>query len=725
MKALEKDRSRRYETVNGFAADVQRYLAGEAVQAHPPSAAYRLRKFARKHRVALTTVAAFTGLLIAGAVVSSWLAVKAQQAEALANEKRIEADEYATEAGYNAGRLAAALEHAQWTAASLQVDLDLTEMRSDPRSGVLRLARTLKSLPDKNPFTDEGLAEFVTAAALAKGQEFASLLPPIAHDGQPMVPIGLSPNKQMLLTLGKDFTARLWDTRTGKLIAILRQGDERVVNCGFSLDGRTAFTDDQTSVARFWDVPNGRFRLATEARPNRYNLPIDGSPFVGESGVASYARSAAAIGRDRLLTRQLFAKQGKEDALPQISWKGPVEMWETSTGRLVGRLDEPGTNVARSCFLGDGKWIATFEDNTVLVYAAENGRLLARLVHPAGEVVGHVALSPSGRRVFTVTQTVRAWDTGSWQAEPGVDANIGFPYSVPSDLVVLTDDLVSRQHWDYDSLVGRYVFRLGQPGPIFEAHINPGWNEPNLECLAPGKELVRVNGDVYDTRTWLRLLPPPGQQFHPDLAKFAADGRFVLTTLKGDYVIIDTRTDKHFPVEGGHWDSVPGWSSLPGFGLILIALRQPWGGVWIGGEVAFQAAGPSAEIRLLPSAERLSIPPELLELWAQVAVRGELDAEGRFAKWNEETWERKRQELAAKPAPYPDFPFPGYVATDKLHWLRAEFGEAKTDTDKLRIARELLRRCEVAGDWVEAVRWREAVAQRAPKSAPTPQPVKP
>src|SRR5205085_2151726 len=45
MKALEKDRTRRYETANGFTADVMRYLGGEAVQAHPPSTSYRLKKF--------------------------------------------------------------------------------------------------------------------------------------------------------------------------------------------------------------------------------------------------------------------------------------------------------------------------------------------------------------------------------------------------------------------------------------------------------------------------------------------------------------------------------------------------------------------------------------------------------------------------------------------------------------------------------------------------------
>jgi tetratricopeptide (TPR) repeat protein/serine/threonine protein kinase len=53
MKALEKDRSRRYETANGFAADVQRYLADEPVLAGPPSGWYRFRKFARRNKGAL------------------------------------------------------------------------------------------------------------------------------------------------------------------------------------------------------------------------------------------------------------------------------------------------------------------------------------------------------------------------------------------------------------------------------------------------------------------------------------------------------------------------------------------------------------------------------------------------------------------------------------------------------------------------------------------------
>ena len=70
MKTLEKDRNRRYETANGFAADVQRYLDDEPVQACPPSAGYRLRKFARRNRVALLTIAAVVVALL-GALSSA------------------------------------------------------------------------------------------------------------------------------------------------------------------------------------------------------------------------------------------------------------------------------------------------------------------------------------------------------------------------------------------------------------------------------------------------------------------------------------------------------------------------------------------------------------------------------------------------------------------------------------------------------------------------------
>jgi serine/threonine protein kinase/TPR repeat protein len=66
MKCLEKDRTRRYETANGLARDVERYLNDEPVEACPPSAAYRLRKVLRKHRGPVLAAAAVLACLLAG-----------------------------------------------------------------------------------------------------------------------------------------------------------------------------------------------------------------------------------------------------------------------------------------------------------------------------------------------------------------------------------------------------------------------------------------------------------------------------------------------------------------------------------------------------------------------------------------------------------------------------------------------------------------------------------
>ncbi|MFO0849911.1 MAG: protein kinase [Gemmataceae bacterium] len=84
MKALEKDRTRRYDTANGFAADVQRYLAGEPVQAVPPSTGYRVRKFVRRHRGQVVASLLVAASLCVGLGVSVWQANRAAKEAAKA-----------------------------------------------------------------------------------------------------------------------------------------------------------------------------------------------------------------------------------------------------------------------------------------------------------------------------------------------------------------------------------------------------------------------------------------------------------------------------------------------------------------------------------------------------------------------------------------------------------------------------------------------------------------
>ena len=84
MKCLEKDRTRRYETANALARDVERHLKDEPVEACPPSTAYRVRKFARKNKRWLASAAAIVALLALSAADGIWLLVRAWGAEARA-----------------------------------------------------------------------------------------------------------------------------------------------------------------------------------------------------------------------------------------------------------------------------------------------------------------------------------------------------------------------------------------------------------------------------------------------------------------------------------------------------------------------------------------------------------------------------------------------------------------------------------------------------------------
>jgi eukaryotic-like serine/threonine-protein kinase len=95
MKALEKDRTRRYETANGFAADVGRFLRGEPVVAAPPGAAYRARKFVRRHRGLVTASAVVVAALLVGIAGTTWGLVSANRQRRLAETRATQLEEVA------------------------------------------------------------------------------------------------------------------------------------------------------------------------------------------------------------------------------------------------------------------------------------------------------------------------------------------------------------------------------------------------------------------------------------------------------------------------------------------------------------------------------------------------------------------------------------------------------------------------------------------------------
>jgi serine/threonine protein kinase/tetratricopeptide (TPR) repeat protein len=90
MKCLEKERARRYETATNFAADINRYLGGEPVLAHPPSASYRLKKFFLRNRMQVIAVGVVLFALIAGFVATTFGLIEARKQEQLARKERDE-----------------------------------------------------------------------------------------------------------------------------------------------------------------------------------------------------------------------------------------------------------------------------------------------------------------------------------------------------------------------------------------------------------------------------------------------------------------------------------------------------------------------------------------------------------------------------------------------------------------------------------------------------------
>ncbi len=134
MKALEKDRTRRYETASKFAEDVQHYLNGDAVEACPPSSVYRFRKFVRRNKPAIATMTVVAATLLMGAGVATWQAVRATNerdrailAEATAEKQAQRADQEASKAAKEANKALAEADKANAVVVLLRDMLSVTD----------------------------------------------------------------------------------------------------------------------------------------------------------------------------------------------------------------------------------------------------------------------------------------------------------------------------------------------------------------------------------------------------------------------------------------------------------------------------------------------------------------------------------------------------------------------------------------------------------------------
>ncbi len=756
MKALEKDRTRRYETANGFAADVQRYLCGEQVQAVPPSLGYRLAKAYRRNKTAMWVGMAFAGLLLTGVTASTVLAIQARRAEAMAEAKRVEAEEQRQEAEDNKNAWLNVSE-VYWEAAveaeirgvGARLDADLLEYKADPRVGLLRLARPLNdsvTTPSIGPnfngttFTTfkknpeyVKLREFQAAAVISAGQQFVPLVPPL--DRNEVVVSG--PDGRVCITGTEREGLQLIAIPSMERVGLLREGQERLLRWGFSPDGKTIYTQDHDSIVRFWNT-DGTLRAKTPLRPERFIYPagmkleeinkiVDlvnkivelANPILVSDGVA-LLRSAQPDG----------VKSGRDvdDWTGQSGAKGACDLYSTHTGKFLRRLDRPGRLLSSWEISPDRRWLIYTEETVdeqgkrqpdksiteLVVLSTVDGRELTRLKHPGTKPDLVVSISPLGKWMLTYrvnqnfvetsADVVKLWRTSDWSQVK--DVALDEALSQLKDLTYLnfiTDDLLELSS-DSDLLDG--MVYIGKPGSWTSRKqvltYAPAWDTERFRGELGGT-LLRQERLLFTRDPINRIKAPPGRKYATELAKLAPDGRF--------FENLDTVTEKEVPLP----EYFSFTSHFPAYGQVGWNRYEGWFSLGVGPEMR-----TDHHLVILPDPPKLNIPPAMLELWAQVVTGGELATDGRFEVWDEPTWQAKQKELAAMKPPYEDFPFPGWVASKPHLWWHIRAFMTQNYEERNKLLDEWRRRSGRSRPEPEPDTWRTpGPAQTTEESQPT------
>ena len=400
MKCLEKDRTRRYETTNGLAMDINRHLTNQPVVACPPSAAYRFRKFARRNKAAIVAVSAVSVALIVGLCLTTIGFVSARAQRDRANrlavenaERRREAEDQKRRAEYGnyVSRVRLASERLDRSDAIMVARQDLLAAPSDYRNwewGYL----VGRAWPDEVavdrdkivvPESDRSVSEFwATAPArviktLDHGRDTRIMALTLARDGH------------SLLTGTMDGSIHLWSIPTVNRLYTFSQLISNPLAAVFSHDDTRLAIGDGSGVLFLFDAVTKTELWSQEAISAR---PIRGIWFSPDD------------------TRLVAADGG-----------GVVRVFETGSGGVLHTFNEHATHVQSLRFLADGtRVISAALDGSIREWELETGRL----IRPPETVPSHgsrvsrvVKISPDCRQVAVgyTDDSIILWDRATDQ----------------------------------------------------------------------------------------------------------------------------------------------------------------------------------------------------------------------------------------------------------------------------------------------------------------------
>jgi len=519
LKAMRKDRSRRYRSASEMADDIRNYLDDLPLIAGPETAAYRVRKFVRKHAGSVTTAALVTAALVLGLVgtISMYLeAENARETEAAARIRAEDAEQKALARAEDYRRTLYFNRIALAHAGCRYGDVRRVQEILDACPADLRRWEWyyLQHISDQSSVTLHGHQQGQWPNALAispDGRRLASG----ATDGEIKVwdledlaelmtlrghvknisSVAFSPDGSLMLSSSRDRTARIWDVNAGTELVRFTGHSSYVYSAVFDPTGDRALTTGHDGRMIVWDVATGVEFMTIEAYPGVDAGPVycavfspDGAQIAsgGGSGAvrgvvklwdASSGIELAVLGEHESDVLALaFSPDGRYIASADES--GNVKLWDVRKRYQVRTVACHSTWVSALEFDSDARTLVTASwDGTINVWDATPFEKRRTFWGHRGRVTA-VAFAPDGKTIFSGgdDNSIKAWDATRPSGPLSLNGHAGQVYSVaysPDGQYIVsgsTDGTVKL--WNADS--GTEIMTLaGHEGPVGSVDISP------------------------------------------------------------------------------------------------------------------------------------------------------------------------------------------------------------------------------------------------------------
>jgi len=428
MKALEKDRTRRYPTATEFAADIQRHLGNEPVLANPPGAAYRAKKFIRRNKGGVIAVTAIFVALLLGLIGTSWGFSQAFRNSAEAIRQRDEAllakrAETAALTDAEQQRNVAEVERGR----ALKAERDARSQTYFANIAAAQAALANNEIATVHRLLDTAPEEFSDWEwAYLFSEADRSLATLEAHGDVMSVAFSRDGARLVSVTLGEN--VQIWEASTGEELSSLQLADCGVWCVAYTPDFKRAASACERGSVRVWEVATGNelINLQGHTRSVRsVSFSPDGSRLVSGSldgtvrlwNVDTWETLATLHGEaGGARNCVVFSPDGTH-----VAWasdRNTVGIWDSSTGEQLPFMFTHRRNVSCVAYAPDGTRIATgSDDNTVRVWDTSTGNQLAEMRGHRGrlERLNFIAFTPDGTRMASASddRTVRLWDAST------------------------------------------------------------------------------------------------------------------------------------------------------------------------------------------------------------------------------------------------------------------------------------------------------------------------